>query len=339
MVAHELGHVAHDDIPRGLAFVAIVAPLGLLFARELGGALARRAGADPATPAALPAYPLALSLAVLVLSVPGNQLSREVEASADAFALELTDDPQALIDLQLRLAETNLSDPDPPGPRRRRCSAPTRPRSSGSARRWPTSGSAEGESADAYTRPMATADPRSRPTGRAARDGGAGRGGPGRRRRQRLTLERPPKPELGDYSTNAAMLLAPPSARRRARSPSGCARTSPRRLGASAERIEVAGPGLPQRLPLRSLVPRGVAGLLAAGERRRPPATRSASLVEFVSANPTGPLTAAGGRGAAYGDSLARMLEFAGHEVEREYYVNDTGSQIAPVRASRSRPG
>jgi STE24 endopeptidase len=115
VVAHELGHVAHDDIPRGIAFVAIVAPLGLLFARELGGALARRGGAAPGTPAALPAYVLSLSIAALVLSVPGNQLSRQVEASADTFALELTHDPEALIDLQQRLAETNLSDPDPPG--------------------------------------------------------------------------------------------------------------------------------------------------------------------------------------------------------------------------------
>ena len=51
-------------------------------------------------------------------------------------------------------------------------------------------------------------------------------------------------------------------------------------------------------------------------------------LVEFVSANPTGPLTVAGGRHAAFGDSLARVLEFAGHDVEREYYVNDYGTQV-----------
>jgi arginyl-tRNA synthetase len=50
--------------------------------------------------------------------------------------------------------------------------------------------------------------------------------------------------------------------------------------------------------------------------------------VEFVSANPTGPLNAAGGRHAAYGDSLARVLEFSGHDVEREYYINDHGTQI-----------
>ena len=114
VVAHELAHVAHDDIPRGLAFVAIVAPLGLLFVRELGTALARRGGAQPSVPAAIPAYLFALGLAALILGVPGNQLSRQVEASADGFALELTDDPGALIDLQVRLARANLADPDPP---------------------------------------------------------------------------------------------------------------------------------------------------------------------------------------------------------------------------------
>ena len=50
--------------------------------------------------------------------------------------------------------------------------------------------------------------------------------------------------------------------------------------------------------------------------------------VEFVSANPTGPMTAAGGRHAAYGDSLARLLEFSGHDVTREYYINDIGGQV-----------
>ncbi|MGH2951844.1 MAG: M48 family metalloprotease, partial [Solirubrobacterales bacterium] len=114
VVAHELAHVANDDIPRGIAFAAVVAPLGLVFVRELGGAIAARGGFAPGAPGALPAYLLALSAATLVLNVPGNQLSRAVEASADDFALELTGDPRALVDLQLRLARTNLSDPDPP---------------------------------------------------------------------------------------------------------------------------------------------------------------------------------------------------------------------------------
>ncbi len=115
VVAHELGHVAHSDLPRGIVYIAIVAPFGLLFVRELALAITRRAGIDPLRPAAIPAYLFAIGLASFVLNIPGNQLSRKVEAAADAFALELTDDPQALIDLQLRLARSNLSDPDPPG--------------------------------------------------------------------------------------------------------------------------------------------------------------------------------------------------------------------------------
>jgi STE24 endopeptidase len=115
VVAHELAHVAHSDIPRGLLFVCCVAPLGLLFVRELAAGLAARTGDDPGSPGAVPAYLLALSLAAFVIGVPGNRLSREVEASADAYALDLTGDAQALIDVQVRLAEANLSDPDPPG--------------------------------------------------------------------------------------------------------------------------------------------------------------------------------------------------------------------------------
>jgi len=115
IVAHELGHVAHDDVPRGILYVVLVTPLGLVIARELVLAITRRSGADPASPAAIPAYLLALAFTALILNVPGNQLSREVEASADGFALELTHDPEALIKVQRQLARTNLSDPDPPG--------------------------------------------------------------------------------------------------------------------------------------------------------------------------------------------------------------------------------
>jgi Zn-dependent protease with chaperone function len=114
IVAHELGHVKHDDILRGLAFVALVAPLGLLFVREVGEAAVPRAGAEGRGPAALPAYALGLAVASLLLGVVGNQLSRRVEASADTFALELTNDPRALIQVQRRLAIQNVADPDPP---------------------------------------------------------------------------------------------------------------------------------------------------------------------------------------------------------------------------------
>ena len=115
VVAHELGHVKHDDILRGLAFVALIAPLGVIFVREMVDPLARRAGVQPGSPGALPAYALALFVASLVLGTVGNQLSRKVEASADSFALELTHDPKAFIELQRRLTVSNLGDPSPPG--------------------------------------------------------------------------------------------------------------------------------------------------------------------------------------------------------------------------------
>ena len=76
--------------------------------------MASRTGSDGRGPAALPAYVLGLALASLLLGVVGNQLSRRVEASADTFALELTHDPRALIQVQRRLAIENVANPDPP---------------------------------------------------------------------------------------------------------------------------------------------------------------------------------------------------------------------------------
>lgn len=114
VVAHELAHIAHADIPRGIAFVAITAPFGLLFARELGRALARHAGAEPGTVPALPAYLLAIVVVSTALGIVGNGLSRQIEASADTYALELTGDPETMIEVQRRLSSANVSDPDPP---------------------------------------------------------------------------------------------------------------------------------------------------------------------------------------------------------------------------------
>ncbi len=115
VVAHELGHVAGDDIWRGLAFVALVAPLGALLVQLSTGALVRRRGDTARGPGAVPALALSLALATLVVGVAGQQLSRRVEARADTFALELTRDPAAFVRLQRELARTNVSDPDPPG--------------------------------------------------------------------------------------------------------------------------------------------------------------------------------------------------------------------------------
>jgi arginyl-tRNA synthetase len=148
----------------------------------------------------------------------------------------------------------------------------------------------------------------------------------------RPTLERPPKPEFGDYSTNAAMLLAPALGEQPRGAAEKLAAELDRSLGGSLERVEVAGPGF-LNLFLADAWYRRAAGELAArgdGIGRPPGADQVTERVnvEFVSANPTGPVTAASGRHAAYGDSVARLLEFAGHPVIREYYVNDRGGQI-----------
>jgi arginyl-tRNA synthetase len=148
----------------------------------------------------------------------------------------------------------------------------------------------------------------------------------------RPTLERPPKPELGDYSSNAAMLLAgalgdnPRAVAERLRAEL----EADAALAPDLERIDVAGPGFVNFFLADSWYLRALSDLLAAGEDLGPSPTTSPEkvLVEFVSANPTGPIHVGTGRNAAYGDSLVRLLEAAGHEVQREYYVNDAGSQI-----------
>jgi arginyl-tRNA synthetase len=144
------------------------------------------------------------------------------------------------------------------------------------------------------------------------------------------TLERPPKPELGDYSTNAAMLLAPTRDQPAREIAERLREELGERLGASAERIEVAGPGFVNLFLADRWHRASVAAILAAGDAfgASSPQAPERVLVEFVSANPTGPLTVAAGRGAAFGDSLARLLELTGNQVEREYLLNDTGGQV-----------
>jgi STE24 endopeptidase len=114
VVAHELGHVHGRDIQRGLLFVAIITPLSLIFITLMANSIARREGEAPGTPAYLPAFALAIAATSFVIGISGNQLSRAVEARADTFSLQLTDDPKGMIELQQQLADRNLADPDPP---------------------------------------------------------------------------------------------------------------------------------------------------------------------------------------------------------------------------------
>ena len=114
VVAHELAHVKHRDIPRGIVWVALVAPAGMLLVQRLTERMAGEHELERRGPAALPALAFALAAVSLALTCAGNFMSRTVEARADAFALEQTRDPIAFIELERSLALRNLGDPDPP---------------------------------------------------------------------------------------------------------------------------------------------------------------------------------------------------------------------------------
>jgi arginyl-tRNA synthetase len=148
-----------------------------------------------------------------------------------------------------------------------------------------------------------------------------------------LELDRPGEAEHGDYATNVALRLA------------GTRRQPPREIATEiaeaavgldpVERAEVAGPGFVNLFlrdewfasALAEILETDAFGGAAAELRER-------VQVEMVSANPTGPILVSHARNGAYGDSVARVFELAGHEVEREYYYNDSGGQMDRFRAS-----
>ena len=149
-----------------------------------------------------------------------------------------------------------------------------------------------------------------------------------------VVLERPADPTHGDYATNAALRLA------------GTLRQPPRELAATlaeeaaalpdVERAEVAGPGFVNLFLGDAWFVDALAAILEAGDGfgggwAQP---QQRMQVEMVSANPTGPVVVSAARNAAYGDSIARLLAFGGHGVEREYYYNDAGLQMDRFRAS-----
>ena len=150
----------------------------------------------------------------------------------------------------------------------------------------------------------------------------------------RVSVDPPRDVGRGDLSTNAAMVLARD------------AKQDPRRLGEMlAERlmgheevrtVEVAGPGFVNWTLAESFWHSALAELLRAGLDYGRTELGKGELVnvEYVSANPTGPLTIAHARGAVFGDALASLLEFAGYKVVREYYINDAGQQIEQLAYS-----
>ncbi|MFT3764343.1 MAG: arginine--tRNA ligase [Minicystis sp.] len=143
-----------------------------------------------------------------------------------------------------------------------------------------------------------------------------------------FSVERPKRPEHGDLATNAALALQ----KLGKKSPRDLATLLQAKLAAAPDvrAADIAGPGF-LNLRLAPAVFHGiVADVLAHGSAygRGPAGTGERILVEFVSANPTGPLLVSHARGAILGDTVARLLEAAGHRVVREYYLNDFGNQV-----------
>ncbi|WP_299359421.1 arginine--tRNA ligase [uncultured Paracoccus sp.] len=143
-----------------------------------------------------------------------------------------------------------------------------------------------------------------------------------------VAVEPPRDPAHGDMATNAAMVLAKPAGMK----PRDIAQALASRLTADPRIIsaEVAGPGF---LNLRVAAENWQDVIRAALRQgpdygRVPPGRGDRINVEFVSANPTGPMHVGHMRGAVFGDALANLLEFAGHSVTREYYINDGGAQV-----------
>jgi arginyl-tRNA synthetase len=147
-----------------------------------------------------------------------------------------------------------------------------------------------------------------------------------------VALERPSEAEHGDYATNVALRLAPVQKR------------SPRELGEElaaaaaelpdVERAEVAGPGFVNLFLADSWFSKALGEALEPGFGGGFLEERQRVQVEMVSANPTGPIVVSAARNGAIGDSLARLLELGGDEVEREYYYNDAGAQMDKFRES-----
>ena len=142
-----------------------------------------------------------------------------------------------------------------------------------------------------------------------------------------VAVEPPRDAAHGDMATNAAMVLAKPAGQ----NPRAIAEALAGRLGAVSriELAEVAGPGF-LNLRLSASVWQGVVrhAITETGFGRSTMGKGEKVNVEFVSANPTGPMHVGHTRGAVFGDALAALLDFAGYAVTREYYINDGGAQV-----------
>jgi arginyl-tRNA synthetase len=145
----------------------------------------------------------------------------------------------------------------------------------------------------------------------------------------RFSVDAPKKREHGDFAVNVAMMLAKPE-RKKPRDIAQLIVDNLKDDEGAVAKVEIAGPGFLNFTLSHKVVQGVVRQVLAAGDGFGRAAERSGKkvMVEFVSANPTGPLHLGHARGAFMGDAVSRLLDAAGHDVTREFYVNDAGNQI-----------
>ncbi|MCE8011101.1 arginine--tRNA ligase [Billgrantia desiderata] len=138
----------------------------------------------------------------------------------------------------------------------------------------------------------------------------------------------------GDYATNLALMLAKPAGKKPRELAEALIAALPQ--SDAVEKVEIAGPGFINFFAATDAAAQVVRQVLEAGDTfGRSLAGRGRKVqVEFVSANPTGPLHVGHGRGAAIGDCISRLLEATGYDVTREFYYNDAGAQIANLALS-----
>jgi arginyl-tRNA synthetase len=156
-----------------------------------------------------------------------------------------------------------------------------------------------------------------------------------------VSVERTKRPEHGDFASNVALTLAKPAGKPPRAVAEAIVARLPRGEGSPLAEATVAGPGFINVRLSPSFWQAALGKILAAGADwgRGDPRATPKVLLEYLSANPTGPMHVAHGRHAAVGDALARLLRFAGYTVTTDFYINDAGNQVQtpPIRRSRRR--
>ena len=145
-----------------------------------------------------------------------------------------------------------------------------------------------------------------------------------------VTLQRPKSPEHGDFASNIALVLAKPLGRNPREIAESIKTELQNSFSDNFDSIDIAGPGFINFRLKKSVLSKLLLNIISEAKNygRTEIGNNKRALVEFVSANPTGPLTVGHGRGAMLGDTVSNILEWNGYDVQREYYFNNAGRQM-----------